>query len=193
MAIPHVYCQKKIRNWLIPLPLHLKKIRIGWLPPSLGGWHNIWTAPKPWIANGLSQSKGLWTLTFLPRKLDHLQSQSWSHIKRVSCLGMAGKIKGNVSELITLHGYSLQSVNKQTKSTCNIKPSGEWYLSWCWQLTGRTPLRKFFLAKGQYLSLYFYINPYLGIRIDCASGRFAQPRVYKEAQYKTLVLPRITS
>ena len=31
-------------------------------------------------------TKGLWNLTFLPSKWDHLQSQSWSNIERLSCL-----------------------------------------------------------------------------------------------------------
>ena len=35
-------------------------------------------------------TKGLWTLTFLVSKWNHLQSQSWSNIERLSCLWLGG-------------------------------------------------------------------------------------------------------
>ena len=67
----------------------------------------------------LEQIQGLWTLTFLQSKWEHLQSQSWSNIERL------GQIQGNVSELMTTHGGSPHSVNKLTNSTCKTKPSGD--------------------------------------------------------------------
>ena len=48
-------------------------------------------------------------------------------LRGLAACDWVGQIQGNVSELITTHGCSPQSVNKLTNSTCNTKPSGDWY------------------------------------------------------------------
>ena len=68
-----------------------------------------------------------------------------------------GQMQGNISELITTHGDSPQSVNKLTKSPCNNKTD---IASCSWQLSGRTPLRKFFLVKvnAYHCTIIFTLN-----------------------------------
>ena len=51
------------------------------------------------------ETKGLWTLKFLPSKWDHLQSQSWSNIERLSCLWLGGTNPRDMI-MITTHGDS---------------------------------------------------------------------------------------
>ena len=68
-------------------------------------------------------------------------------------------IQWNVPELIITHGDSPKSV-KTNKQTADVKLNiQEPDTSSCsWQHTGRTPLREFFMVKGQCLSLYFHIT-----------------------------------
>ena len=43
---PYFPCQKKSEMAEPPLPPFLEKSELGWLPPHLGGWHHMWTAPN---------------------------------------------------------------------------------------------------------------------------------------------------
>ena len=83
--------------------------------------------------------------------------------------------------VVTAHGATHYSVNKQTNNILNLKPSGD--RNYLLMLAAR---RGCFLEETKFSCSLCFINHYL--TIYCASGRSAQSRVIKKAQCKIVTI-----